>query len=247
MILTRSLCYYAALSLTVLGFGLILAVFGWALPWGWRDAVANAWGRTNLWLQKLICHLGYRIEGAEYLPQGASIVMAKHQSAWETIALRGLLRKEQSWVLKRELLWMPVFGWAVAMMGPIAINRKAGRLAAKQIIEQGIKRLAEGRTIVIFPEGTRTAPGERRKYGIGGGLLAERSQTPVIPIAHNAGVHWKRRGLRKFPGIIQVVVGPPIATQGKSAAKIVREVESWIESTQERLPMSPFEWGTPHA
>ncbi|MEJ2576331.1 MAG: lysophospholipid acyltransferase family protein [Gammaproteobacteria bacterium] len=239
MILFRSILYFLAMTATVIVFGLTLSLLGWLLPWPQRHAIANAWGDTNLWLQRVLCGLSYRLRGAEHLPRGPSIVMAKHQSAWETISLRGILRKEQSWVLKRELLWIPVFGWALRVMRPIAIDRKAGRRAAREIVEQGLARLAEGRTIVIFPEGTRTAPGERRKYGIGGGLLAERARVPVIPIAHNAGVFWKRRGLKKYPGTIDVVVGPPIDTSGKKAAAITREVEAWIEGVQATLPETP--------
>ena len=236
MILIRSLFYYLFLTLTVLFFGLTLAVFGWGMPWSWRDSIATAWAKNNLWLQRVICGLSYRLTGSEHLPRGAAIVMAKHQSAWETIALRGLLRPSQSWILKRELLWIPVFGWALAAIRPIAIDRKAGRQAARQIIEQGRKHLAQGRTVIIFPEGTRTAPGEHKKYGIGGGLLAAETGAPVIPIAHNAGVFWKRRSVAKFPGTIQVVVGSPIAVAGKSAAQITREVERWIEGTLVKLP-----------
>jgi 1-acyl-sn-glycerol-3-phosphate acyltransferase len=239
MILLRSLLYYLGLSVSVVIFGLTLALFGWMVPWARRHRLANSWGKVNLWLLRILCGLSYRITGAENLPTGPSIVMSKHQSAWETIALRGILRKEQAWVLKRELTWIPIFGWALLVMKPIAIDRKAGRKAARQIIEQGLSRIAEGRSIVVFPEGTRTAPGERKKYGIGGGMLAERARVPVIPIAHNAGVFWRRRGLSKLPGVIDVVVGPAIDPQGKNAAQITRAVEEWIETTQASLPISP--------
>ncbi|MCW8948726.1 MAG: 1-acyl-sn-glycerol-3-phosphate acyltransferase, partial [Sedimenticola sp.] len=160
---------------------------------------------------------------------------SKHQSAWETMALRALLPPEQAWVLKRELMWVPFFGWAAATVQPIAINRKAGRKAAKQVIEIGIERLRQKRLVLIFPEGTRVAPGERKRYGMGGALLAEKSGVPVIPIAHNAGSFWKRRDIRKYPGIITVIVGDPIQSAGKKAAEINQEVEQWIESTMEKI------------
>lgn len=238
MILIRSLIFFFFLVLTTLFYGLILAIIGWLFPLSWRQAVSNLWGMNNLWLLRHICHLDYHIEGAEHLPSEPAIIMSKHQSAWETIALRGLLPKNQAWVLKRELMWVPVFGWAMATVKPIAIDRKSGRKAVRQVIEKGTAALQAGQIVIIFPEGTRTPPGERRKYGIGGGLLAEKSGYPVIPIAHNAGVFWKRRGLKKYPGTIQVVVGPPMETHGKNAAQITREVEEWIEQTQLTLPQS---------
>jgi 1-acyl-sn-glycerol-3-phosphate acyltransferase len=148
------------------------------------------------------------------------------------------LPRSQAWVLKRELMWIPVFGWALAAVKPIAIDRKAGRKAMKQVVEQGQACLAEGRNVIIFPEGTRTAPGERRRYNAGGALLAAKAEVPVIPIAHNAGVFWARRGLKKHPGTIQVVIGEPIPTEGKHASDIMAEIEAWIEGVQETLPMT---------
>jgi 1-acyl-sn-glycerol-3-phosphate acyltransferase len=238
MVALRSLVYFVLMALSILLFGLPLAVLGWLMPMSWRHGIGNAWGLANLWLMKSVCGLTYTIKGMEYIPKGGAIIMSKHQSAWETIALRGLLPKTQAWVLKRELMWIPVFGWAMAVVHPIAIDRKAGRKAIREIIEQGKARLAESRNVIIFPEGTRTAPGQRHRYGIGGGLLAEKARAPVIPIAHNAGVFWARRGLRKYPGTIQVVVGAPIVTDGKTAAQIMTEVEEWIEGVQAQLPQS---------
>lgn len=238
MVLLRSVVYFVLMAVTVMAFGLPLALLGWLMPTGWRHALANGWGRTNLWLQKKVCGLTYTITGMEHIPPGGAVIMSKHQSAWETIALRGLLPKTQAWVLKRELMRIPVFGWAMATVQPIAIDRQAGRKAIKQVIEQGKARLAEGRNVIIFPEGTRTPPGERHRYGVGGGLLAEKSGAPVIPIAHNAGVFWARRGLRKHPGTVQVVIGPPISSEGKRASEIMHEVEEWIEGVQQTLPQT---------
>lgn len=211
------------------------------MPFGWRQAIAGTWGRFNLIAQRTICRLDYKLSGEEHLSTVPAIVMSKHQSAWETIALRGLVPNNQAWVLKRELMWLPVFGWAMATLGPIAIDRKAGKKAARQVIEQGTTCLDMGRTVIIFPEGTRTAPGVRKKYGIGGGLLAEKTGVPVIPIAHNAGVFWRRRGIRKYPGTIQVVIGEPMNVNGLSAAQITHKIETWIEAVQDRLPLSPSE------
>ncbi|MEN8176115.1 MAG: lysophospholipid acyltransferase family protein, partial [Pseudomonadota bacterium] len=144
-----------------------------------------------------------------------------------------------SWVLKRELMWVPVFGWALATMSPIAIDRKTGRHAVQQIAEQGTRHLHAGRHVMIFPEGTRVAPGQRGRYRLGGGVLAQEAGFPVIPVAHNAGVFWKRRALYKHPGTIDVVIGPPIETRGRDATEIMADVENWIEGQMERLPASP--------
>lgn len=236
MVLVRSLAYFAVLVVSIVAFGLTLVVGGWLMPVSWREAIGNAWGSFNLWAMKIICGLGYRVTGAGNLKSRPAIIMAKHQSTWETIALRSIVGGHQSWVLKRELMWIPVFGWAMAIMNPIAIDRKAGRRAARQIIEQGARALEAGRTVIVFPEGTRTAPGTRGRYGIGGALLAAHTGVPVVPLAHNAGTFWRRRDVRKLPGTIDVVVGRPIPTSGRRAADIIRDVEAWIEGEMDKLP-----------
>ncbi len=236
MILLRSVVYFILFVLSVVAFGLPLALFGLVTPQRWKDLWSIGWGRTNLWLQKAVCGLGVEIEGLEHLRDGPCIVMAKHQSTWETIALRGLLPPSQSWVIKRELMWVPVFGWAMAVMHPIPIDRAAGRKAARQVIELGTEALRSGRWVVIFPEGTRVAPGTRGKYGAGGAMLAEHSRFPIVPIAHNAGIYWKRRGITKYPGTIRMVIGAPMTTDGMKASEILRRVEGWIEDTVASLP-----------
>jgi 1-acyl-sn-glycerol-3-phosphate acyltransferase len=235
VILLRSLLYFFLLVLSVAVFGTLIALLGRFRPIEFSDQMATRWGRLNLWMQRVICRLDYRLEGAENLPEGACIVMSKHQSTWETIALRGLLKPQQSWVLKQELLRIPLFGQGLIFVKSIPIDRAAGRRAVLRVVEMGKARLAEGRYVIIFPEGTRTAPGQRRKYGAGGGVLAERSGADVVPIAHNAGIYWRRRGVKKYPGTVQVVVGPAIQSTNKKAAQIIREVEDWIEETQKSL------------
>jgi len=238
MVYLRSLLYMVAMALSTVGFGLAVVASGRILSWDRRTAIANAWGTTNLWLLRVLCGLRYRLTGWENLPERPCIVMAKHQSAWETIALRGLLPNGQCWILKQELLRVPVFGWALASMRPIAIDRNAGTKAIKQVIAEGTAALREGRWVVVFPEGTRVAPGERGKYNIGGAMLAERSGYPIVPIAHNAGVFWRRRALVKYPGTIDLVVGPLIPTEGRRATAIIADVENWIESTVASLPQT---------
>ena len=239
MILLRSLLYFVFMALTIVLYGLFLALFGWLLPMRTRNRIGTQWSSVNMWLLKIICGLDYRLRGAENLPgEEAAIVMSKHQSAWETIALRTIIGGNQSWILKRELMWIPFFGWAIAIMEPIAINRKAGRKAVVQVIRQGREYLERGNKVILFPEGTRTAPGTKGRYKLGGALLAEKSGCKVVPVCHNAGVFWRRRDIRKYPGMIDVVVGEPILTEGRKAQEILDEVEQWIESTLETLPQT---------
>jgi 1-acyl-sn-glycerol-3-phosphate acyltransferase len=238
MVTLRSLLFFAGFTASILLFSLPLSLIGWILPFRLKSHIGKGWGLLNLWMLKKLCDLDYRVEGTENFPDRNCIVMAKHQSAWETIALRAVLPVEHTWVLKRELMWIPFFGWAIAPYQPIAIDRKSGRKAVRQLIEQGRYWLGRGRWVVIFPEGTRVAPGKRKKYGMGGALLAERSGYSVVPIAHNAGVFWRRRDLKKYPGIINMVVGKPISSEGLNATEINRKVEDWIESTVARLPQS---------
>lgn len=238
MVLIRSLIYFSMLVLTTIFFGLILAIFGWFLPAAINNRIANGWGISNMFLLRIICGLSYRVSGLENLPQDrACVIMSKHQSAWETIAFRGLFPANQAWVLKKELMFVPVFGWALAVLKPIAINRGSARQALKQVIEQGRTKLANGQHVIIFPEGTRVAPGEHQRYGVGGAMLAEKAgNAPVLPVAHNAGVFWRRRDIRKYPGTIDVVIGEIIDTSGLSAAQITQQVEDWVEGRLAELP-----------
>lgn len=237
MIALRSSLYLVFMAVSVVLFSVPIAAIGWFLPVRTVGMAGQTWGRLNIWALGAICGLRYRVNGWENLPRETSIVLAKHQSAWETIALRAWLPPEHTWVIKRELLRVPFFGWGIAPLRPIAIDRKAGRRAVRQLLEEGNAALEAGRTVVVFPEGTRVAPGTRGRYGIGGAMLAERTGYPVVPIAHNAGVFWRRRDLRKYPGTIDVVIGKPILTTGMTAAEINRMVENWIEETVSALPM----------
>ena len=198
----------------------------------WR--VARSWAGSVLAMLRILCGLNYRLEGAEHLPEQPAIVLMKHSSAWETIA-QLVLFPRQVWVMKRQLLWVPFFGWALAVFNPIAIDRRGGRQAVEQVLRQGQQRLAEGRWVMIFPEGTRVAQGERRPYGLSGALLAAMTELPVIPVTHNAGDFWPRRGVMKRPGTIRVVVGPPVESAGRSPRDVNGDVEAWIEGTLEKI------------
>ena len=203
------------------------------LPFPRRFALVRIYAAAILWVLRWSCGLTHRIEG-EPLPEGCHIAFWKHSSSWETIAMMRLFPR-QVWVLKRELLWIPVVGIGVRQMHAIAIDRKAGHSAVAQVIEQGRERLAEGDWVIIFPEGTRMAPGETRRYGVSGTLLAQETGRLIVPVAHNAGSYWPRRGLRKRPGVIRVVVGPPFSAAGREVRALNEEIQAWIESTVKSL------------
>jgi 1-acyl-sn-glycerol-3-phosphate acyltransferase len=201
-----------------------------------RYRVITLWNRTVVASARLICGVRWRIEGGENLPDYPVVVMAKHQSAWETIILPVCLPRPLAMVIKRELLRVPFFGWGMAMLSPIAIDRSAGREALKQIVQAGKARLAQGFWVLIFPEGTRMAPGEVGRYGIGGAWLATHTGTPVLPIAHNAGELWPKNAWIKHPGTITLRIGPPIVAKGKKPDVLNQEVQDWIETQVRALP-----------
>jgi len=183
----------------------------------------------------VLCGLKYKVEGREHIPDYAGfIIMSKHQSTWETLALSYIL-PPHLWVFKRELLWIPFFGWALWSIRPIAINRSSAVSSLEQVIEQSSKRMAEGMNIMIFPEGTRVPAGTKKRYKTGGSLLAEKTGKPILPVAHNAGHFWPRAGFIKQAGLITIRIGPLITTSEKSAKEINTEVESWIETQQAEL------------
>lgn len=187
------------------------------------------WTHFNLWVLEVVCGIRCQVQGLENIPRhGAGIVMAKHQSTWETMALQRWFNP-QTWVLKRELKRMPVFGWAISLLEPVAIDRSARSESFRQMVEEGAKRLEDERWLVVFPEGTRMAPGERGRYRIGGGVLAAQTGAVVVPVAHNAGEFWGRNAFFKWPGVIQVRIGPAIDSRGKSPQEIMKAVENWIE------------------
>jgi 1-acyl-sn-glycerol-3-phosphate acyltransferase len=210
-------------------YGIFFTIVSLFLPFRGRFALARVWAGVLLTLLRWTCRLDYRVEGRENLPADASIALVKHSSSWETIA-QAVLLPPQAWVLKRELTWIPFVGWGIRQLRCIAINRGAGGAAVRQMIEQGKERLAAGQWIVVFPEGTRVAPGETRRYGVGGAAIAAETGAPIVPVAHNAGYFWPRRGLLKKPGTIRVVIGPPIATKGRDARAINEDAQRFIDA-----------------
>jgi 1-acyl-sn-glycerol-3-phosphate acyltransferase len=212
----------------------LLALLTFPLPRLARYRVISGWSRLIVWLARVLCGIRWRVEGGERLPARPAVILAKHQSAWETMAFQQIF-PPQAYLLKRELLWLPFFGWGLALMSPIAIDRARGIAALRQLVRRGKERLAQGFWVVVFPEGTRVAPGERRKYQLGGALLAEHSGAPVVPVAHNAGLLWPRNAFVKRPGVITVRIGPVIDSAGRDAASINALAEQWIEEQQTTL------------
>ena len=239
MQLVRSLIYTLLLFLTTLVFGFIVLV-GAALPLSLeqRYAIPRAWGRSLLWMLKVICRLDYVIEGQENLPREPFISLWKHSSSWETMAQMFVV-PPAAWLLKREVTWIPVIGWAVSTYKPIAINRRAGHSAVNQVVKQGRERLAAGMGVIVYPEGTRVAAGQTRKYGISGALLATQTGAPIVPIAHNSGYFWPRRSLMKKAGTIRVMIGPPIDTRGLEPREINERAQRWIEGEIARIVAQP--------
>jgi len=233
MVFLRSLIFLL-LQILITPLFTLLALLSFPLHPITRYRIISGWALTVLWLLRVLCGIRMEVRGAENIPKEPCIVLCKHQSAWETIALQKVF-PPQVWVLKRELLWLPFFGWGLAMTSPIAIKRSEGREAMKQLLKQGKDRLKTGFCVVIFPEGTRIPYGQRGKYKIGGALLGAHCGVPVVPVAHNAGKLWGRNSFLKSPGLITMSIGTPIASAGLKADEISRRAEEWIESEVERL------------
>jgi len=224
----------------LLGAVAVTAVFGILVPLGGLFGV-----RTASWLAQLYTRIllkwvewslgiTYEVQGWENVPPGPVVLMAKHQSAWETLFMEAKF-PAQCWIVKKELLWLPFVGWGLIAIKCIAIDRSSGHSARDQIVEQGAERLKQGLWVSIFPEGTRVAPGKAGRYGIGGALLATRTGTPILPMAHNAGEYWGRYAFKKHAGRVKVVIGPVIATQGRDVIEVHNEVQSWIEGRMREI------------
>ena len=225
---------FALFQVTVTPPWAVVALLTFPLPPLARYRVVSAWSRTIVWGARVFCGIDYVVRGAENIPAEPCIVLAKHESAWETLALQAIF-PPQVWVVKRELLWIPFFGWGLAMLSPIAIDRKAGARALTQMLEQGRDRLARGFSIVIFPEGTRIAPGARGDYHPGGAWLASKTGAAIVPVAHNAGTFWPRHAFVKRPGTITVSIGAPVRSHDVKPAALMQNIAQWIESETARI------------
>ncbi|HLT25078.1 MAG TPA: lysophospholipid acyltransferase family protein [Zeimonas sp.] len=240
MSVLRSALFHALQLVTVVPYALLCLL--WApLPRPLRYRLTLGWPRLIVHAARRLVGIDWRVLGAEHLPDEPAIVLSKHQSTWETLFYPIWMPRELCYVFKRELLWLPFFGWGIGLLDMIHIDRSRGALAFEQLVREGSIRLAQGRWIVLFPEGTRTRAGTRIRYKTGGARLAVRTGVPVIPVAVNSGECWPRRALVLRPGTITVSIGPPIASTGKTAEALAAEVESWIENEMRRISPHLYE------
>lgn len=226
--LLRSLLFYAgyAVSLVIVSsLGMLLSP---VLPRLTVMRICALWCRFGVFWARVCCGIRYEIEGLEHLPDGACVVLCKHESAWETLLMQSLLFPATT-VLKRELLWVPFFGWALRLFDPIAINRDERSNALKAVLRQGEEKLKAGRRVVIFPEGSRALPGAPLPYSVGGAMLGLRAGVPLLPVALNSGDCWPRGTLIKRPGLIRVLIGAPLAQEGQGAKQVTAAARDWIE------------------
>lgn len=233
MVVLRSVLFALVLAIFTPPFALF-GLLAFPFPPHVRHRIVTAWAPLMMWFIPRILGIRYRVIGRENIPSTPSVILSKHQSAWETMALQ-VIFPPLCFVLKRELLKVPFFGWGLAQIPGIAIDRAAGKDALAQVVEQGRERLSEGFWVVVFPEGTRTAPGTSRRYKPGGAALAQQAGAPVVPVAHNAGEFWRRNAFLKYPGEITVSIGPAIDPAGLEAGEVNRLAEAWIESEMRRL------------
>ena len=229
----RSALFWSLLIPSIIIAATIVSLSFWT-PLRFRTLLLKGWVALTLWTLEIFCGLGYEVEGLENIPQNGFIIMCKHSSTWETIVLQQFFGP-MVWVVKRELTWIPFFGWALKSINSIALNRGTGRKAINQLVTESRQRMDEGRILVMFPEGTRVLPMQYKPFKIGGAIVSQQTGYAVLPIAHNAGEFWPRHSWIKWPGTIKVVIGKPIDPKGKTPEQIIGEVEKWITSECQRI------------
>nr|VFK13873.1 MAG: 1-acyl-sn-glycerol-3-phosphate acyltransferase [Candidatus Kentron sp. LPFa] len=234
MLFIRSAIFSSIQILSTMVYGTLCLVFAWLAPFPARHRFVTFWVRFNLWCLAKVCALDYQVEGKENIPETAGVILSRHESAWETLALQAVFAP-QIWVLKRELLWIPFLGWGLMAVEPITLDRGAGVRALGKLVREGCERVKAGIWVIIFPEGTRVAPGETKPYQSGGAMLAKRAGCCILPVAHNAGDFWARRSFIKRPGTIRVVIGPAIESRDRGVAEMNALAREWIEDAMGRI------------
>lgn len=219
---------------TVIPYALLCLLWS-PLPRRWRYRLTVFWPAMQIIAARWLLGIRFKEIGRENLPDGPAVLLSKHQSTWETLYYPSHMPRELCFVFKRELLYIPFFGWGIGLLDMIHIDRSKGANAFEEVVRQGGEKLAQGRWIIMFPEGTRTPPGTPGRFKSGGARLAVRTGAPVVPIAVNSGHCWPRKSFIKTPGLITVSIGPPIATAGRSADAVNAEVERWIETEMRRI------------
>jgi 1-acyl-sn-glycerol-3-phosphate acyltransferase len=230
----RSTLFHLLQFVTVVPYAFVCLLAA-PLPRPLRYRLTVGWPRLVVWLARALTGVNWRVIGRENLPDGPAILLSKHQSTWETLFLASWMPRELCYVFKRELLYLPFFGWGIALLDMIHIDRSRGTEAFEHVVSQGSRKLAEGRWIILFPEGTRTPAGSKGRYKTGGARLAVRTRAPVIPIAVTSGECWPRRAWVLRPGTVTVSIGPSIPTEGRRPEAVNEDVEQWIESEMRRL------------
>jgi 1-acyl-sn-glycerol-3-phosphate acyltransferase len=234
MKLLRSVVFFLGMFITVVPFALGSLLWS-PLPLSWRYKLTMRWLNVAIWLAKHVVGIQANVIGAENIPERSVVFLSKHQSTWETFFYPTFVKRELCFVFKREILFVPFFGWGIATMKMIHINRAKGMDSFENIVTQGIEKLAQGRSVIMFPEGTRIPIGKVGKYKSGGTRLAIRAGADVVPIAVNSGRLWPKTPFTKQPGIVTVSFGPPISSNGKEAGQMMKEVEAWIETEMRRI------------
>lgn len=229
----RTVVFYLGYASSLVLIASACLLISWALPLTARYSFATLWNRFVIWWLKVTCGVHYRITGLEHVPAGPFVLLSNHQSPWETIFLYYQFRPICA-ILKRELLWIPFFGWALAILNPIAIDRSKGRSARNNMLTEGPKRLRAGLSVLVFPEGTRLAVGQEKKFLTGGAELAIKAEALILPLAHNAGEYWPARKFSKRAGTVDVVIGKAIPAAGREARELTEEVQTWIRQALPR-------------
>ncbi len=234
MLALRSLLFNIFGFCSVILFAIVLIVCFWA-PYRFHWFICVTWCRLALWAARFFCGIHIVVEGAENVPDTPSVLMIKHTSTLETL-WQVTYFPRSAWVVKREILWAPFFGWAIGLaLKPIAINRAGGASAVMQVVRKGTEKLKRGVWVTVFPEGTRMAPGQTRKYGSSGAALARAAKVPIVPVAHNAGDLWQRRSFIKHPGVVRFVIGPPVDPADREPRDTNRLVQEWIEARMREI------------
>lgn len=236
--IVRSAVFYLGYFTVMLLCGVLFLPISPFLPLSARYRLLNLYNYFIVVWFRLACGVRYDIKGREHLPSGPCVIQANHQCEWETVFLQ-VMKPPVCTVLKKELLNIPVFGWALRLLHPIALDRSKPARAMKQVLTQGEARLRGGLSVLIFPEGTRVDPGVRRRYNKSGSVIACRAGVPVLPVAHNAGERWPGRDWVKRPGVLRVRIGAPIDTSDKTPDEVIAEVEAWIEGQLREISEVP--------
>ena len=234
----RVTLFYLLLSTSAVLWAVPMLIIGLFLPYRLRfTLVLQCWCRMAIWLTRHLVGIRYEVTGLENIPDQAGVIVSNHQSTWETFFLQ-LIFKPQTQLIKKELLYVPFFGWAFALLRPIAIDRSKARNSLQQLNRLGGQRLRDGIWVLVFPEGTRVEPGQPIKFSRGGAALACANQVPLVPVAHNAGEFWPRKGWGKRPGTVRLHIGPAIYPTGADPRSIVethKQAEAWVQQTMHQI------------